>query len=277
VTAVQAAGAPRRIAVISGVALVVVARLAATLPAAISTSSLVARSASAFPLGELALFEHGGELLAEVLRRNRPNPTVLLIAVLAHALLLLVPDGSLVALVTGAARSTGAALVGSAKRLGFLFAAFAFSLVGRALAVMVVFFFWQRFSGAGTVLLILIGVAIGLGTESFAINAKLDAIRGQRARAALASAFTWRRTLATMPLTALHVVVQLLLAVALLAVGAGGMVQRFFVGHGLVGLLLVVASVLARAALYRVLARRSGASPDVREENDETACRVPSN
>jgi hypothetical protein len=257
--------------------LVVVARLAATLPAALSTSSVVARSTSAFPLGELALFEHGGELLAEVLRRNRPNPTVLLIAVLAHALLLLVPDGSLVALVTGAARSIGAALLGSAKRLGFLFAAFAFSLVGRALAVMVVFFFWQRFSGAGTVLLILIGVALGLGTESFAINAKLDAIRGLRARAALASAFTWRRTLTTMPLTALHLVVQLLLVAALLAVGAGGMVQRFFVGHGLVGLLLVVASVLARAALYRVLARRSGAPPDVREENDETACRVPSN
>ena len=277
-TAAAGAGAPWTGRAFAGaVALAVIARMAATLPAALSTSSLVAHSTSAFPLGELALFEHGGELLAELLRRNRPNPTVLLVAVLAHALLLLIPDGALGAVVIGAARSAGAAVVGSLRRLGFLFAAFAFSLVGRAAAVFLVFFFWPRFAGVGSLLLVCFGLALALGAETYASNAKLEALSGARARSALSSAFDWRRTLVTLPLTGLHVGLQLLLATLVLWVSAGGVVRAFFAGHLLLGLTVMVASVLVRAAFYRLLARRLSGPSNLQQENDETACRVPSN
>jgi hypothetical protein len=113
-------------------------RAAATLPIGLAVSAVVAAGTRGRPTGDAALFEHGGQLLAELVRRNRPDPKVVVIATLATLALAVLPDGALLARVSGVAESTRAALALAVRRGGTSALFHVSALAGRVLAVALV-------------------------------------------------------------------------------------------------------------------------------------------
>ncbi len=173
--------------------LVVLTRLAATLLFGIAVSRSVAGFIGAHPAGELALFEGGAERLAELAPRLRVHPGWPLASTISYVLLLVIPHGALIIRATGAASTSGGALLAAAKRTGVLLFAFVLATVTRVAAVTIAVFAWPRFSGFGSVALVVV-IALGWAlAEGFVNAARVHAIvGGARIGAALSRGYELR-------------------------------------------------------------------------------------
>ena len=226
------------------VLLVVLTRLAATLIFGVAVSRSVAGFIGAHPAGELALLEGGAERLAELAPRIRIHPGWPLASLISYILLLVIPHGALIVRASGAAPSAGAALRIAARRTGLLFFAFVLALLSRLGAAVVAVSSWPRFSGAGSVFLVLTIVLAWALLEGFSSLVRAHAlVRGERFGAAFKRSYDLWAMVRAGFYTLVHAVLQCVVAAAGLALSARAAVQPsalavIFVGLSVVALTL---------------------------------------
>ena len=191
------------------VLLVVLTKLAATLVLGLTVSRQVAVFLGGHPLGELALLEGGAERLAEVAPKIWVHPGWPFASVVSYAVLLVVPHGALIARVSGAAPTAGSALRRAGSRTGLLLFTFVLALLSRVAAVTVGIASWPRFSGAGTVFLVVLVVVAWSFLEGFTCLLRGRALcLNERLGVALKCSYHLRSMARAGLLTVAHLVLQ---------------------------------------------------------------------
>jgi hypothetical protein len=229
------------------------ARAAATLPIGLAVSHVVADGTRGRPTGDAALFEHGGQLLAELFRRHRPEPQPVIVAALATLALAVLPDGALLARLTGAAASTREALAIAVRRGGTSAFFYVGALAGRLLAVAVVvglspWFGAPWFALALAVLLMVLVEGWAWGARALAIGTDLT-VRG-----AAREALSFRALAITAPALLVAWSLEVGLALVAVVVAIRWLPSSLAAAIALAGLLVV--SVVVRAGLLRFVAWR---------------------
>jgi hypothetical protein len=230
-----------------------VSRAAATLPIGLAISAVVAEGTRGRPTGDAALFEQGGQVLAEVLRRNRPDPKVMIAAALATLALAVLPDGALLARVTGAAQTTRAALVLAVRRGGTSALFHVAALIGRGLGVVLVVTLTRWFSAPWFPLAL--GLLLVVVVEGWAWGARALALgEGQRIGAAARGALAPRALATTAPGLVLAWSLELGVVLAAATVTVRWLPSSLAASFALAGLLVL--GVAVRGGLLRWVAWR---------------------
>jgi hypothetical protein len=235
------------------VALGALARAAATLPIGLAISAVVADGTRGRPTGDAALFEHGGQVLAELLRRNRPDPKLVVMATLATLALAVLPDGALLARVTGAAESTRAALVLAVRRGGTSALFHVAAVVGRGLGAALVAGMSRWFQALWFPLAV--AMVLVVVVESWAWGARALALgAGSSVGAAARGALSPKAVATTAPGLVLAWSLEVAVALGAATVVIRSLPSSLAAGLTLAGLLVL--GVVVRAALLRFVAWR---------------------